>query len=80
MDTAAHTLDPNALARLVVDALERTAAPEGEFDRDRYGLGAGEAELQLEPASLLRDGHDRLQAADIAAGADGAAPAIRNRN
>ena len=25
MDTAAHTLDPNALARLVVDALERTA-------------------------------------------------------
>lgn len=25
MDTTAHTLDPNALARLVVDALERTA-------------------------------------------------------
>lgn len=25
MDTAAHTLDPNALARMVIDALERTA-------------------------------------------------------
>ena len=54
MDTAAHTLDPNALARLVVDALERTAFVLADPSDDPEALPAADTFAQIDfhgPAS-----------------------------
>jgi CheY-specific phosphatase CheX len=48
MDTAAHTLDPNALARLVIDALERTAFVLADPCDDPDALPAADTFAQID--------------------------------
>ena len=48
MDTTAHTLDPNALTRLVVDALERTAFVLADPSDDPDALPAADTFAQID--------------------------------